>query len=268
LKTLVLPVYSLWRREIVRFVRQRSRVFGSLLQPLGFWLVLGAGFGRSFRPPGAEGSLGDAASYLAYAFPGTLIMIVLFTAIFSTISVIEDRREGFLQGVLVAPVPRSVVVLGKVLGGTTLAVLQALLFLALAPLVGFSIPAASVIGIVGLLAVAGFALTSLGFVIAWRMDSIAGFHAIMNMLLLPMWLLSGAVFPASGAATVMRWVMAANPLSYTVSALRHFFGEVRPAAGASHPHLGVAIAINVAFALVVFAVATLAARSRAVVDPT
>src|ERR1700748_3193035 len=128
---LILPAFTLWWRECVRFYRQRSRVVGVLASPLVFWLVIGSGFGTSFRG-------GDSAGqhYLDYFYPGALIMIVLFTSIFTMMSVIEDRKEGFLLSVLVAPVPRTSIVLGKVLGGTTLAAVQGLVFLAFAPLVG------------------------------------------------------------------------------------------------------------------------------------
>src|SRR5690606_11586130 len=125
---MVLAAASLWQREIVRFLRDRSRVFSSIGQPLIFWLLFAGALRDSFRP----GNL----SYGEYFFVGTLAMIVLFTAIFSTVTVIEDRKEGFLQAVLVAPVPRSAVALGKISGGATLALGHALVFLLLAPLAG------------------------------------------------------------------------------------------------------------------------------------
>src|SRR5579862_6190307 len=162
---LLLPAVSLARRELVRFLRQRHRIIGALATPIVFWLLIGAGMGRSFH---AEG-LPAGGNYLQYFFPGTVLMILLFTAIFSTISIIEDRREGFLQSVLVAPVSRMAIVLGKVLGGTVLAFGQGLIFLALAPLVGMHLT----VGGFGLSAlmmlVMSFSLTGLGFIIAWRM---------------------------------------------------------------------------------------------------
>ncbi len=109
---MALPAFTLWWRELVRFYRQRSRVIGVIASPLVFWVVLGSGFGSSFRSGSAQGQ----QHYLDYFYPGTLIMIVLFTSIFTMMSVIEDRKEGFLLSVLVAPVPRSAIVLGKVLG--------------------------------------------------------------------------------------------------------------------------------------------------------
>src|ERR1700675_1289748 len=126
----LLPAFTLWWREIVRFYRQRARVVGVIASPLLFWVVIGSGFGTSFR----SGSAAGQQHYLNYFYPGVLVMIVLFTAIFTMMSVIEDRNEGFLLSVMVAPVPRAAIVLGKVLGGTTLAALQGLAFLVFAPL--------------------------------------------------------------------------------------------------------------------------------------
>ncbi|MBS0267252.1 MAG: ABC transporter permease, partial [Planctomycetes bacterium] len=131
-----LAVWALAIRELVRFFRQRSRLIGAVAQPILFWVLFGAGLHGSFAPPAwAPASM----TFQEYFYPGVAVMIVLFTAIFSTISIIEDRREGFLQGVLVAPISRLAIVLGKLCGGSALAVLQAGLFLGLAPFLGFSI---------------------------------------------------------------------------------------------------------------------------------
>ena len=118
---------ALWLREITKFLRDRSRLVGALIQPLGFWVLLGLGFYGTFQMPGA-----DDVGYLEYLYPGIIALILLFTAIFSTISVVQERQEGFLQATLVAPVPRLTIVLGLVSGGTTLAVAEAVLFLLLA----------------------------------------------------------------------------------------------------------------------------------------
>src|ERR1041385_5710766 len=213
---LLLPALSLCRRELVRFRRQRHRIIGALVTPLVFWLFIGGGMGRSI----SFGQSNAPESYIRFFFPGTLVMILLFTAIFSTISIIEDRREGFLQSVLVAPVSRSAIVMGKVLGGTVLASGQGLLFLLLAPLVGFHLHPISFLLAVILMVIVSFALTGLGFCIAWRMSSTQGFHAIMNLFLMPMWFLSGALFPAEKAWVGIRWLMAANPLTYGLSGIR------------------------------------------------
>ena len=212
----MLPAFTLWWREVVRFYRQRARVAGVILSPLLFWVVIGSGFGTSFRA-------GDGAGqqhYLDYFFPGALVMIILFTSIFTMMSVIEDRNEGFLLSVLVAPVPRSAIVLGKVLGGTTLSTIQGLIFLVFAPLVGVHLTFGSFGLIVLTVFLVSFALTALGFAIAWPMDSTQSFHAIINLFLIPLWLLSGALFPLSGASGWMRALMHINPLTYGVEALR------------------------------------------------
>jgi ABC-2 type transport system permease protein len=214
---IVLPAFTLWWRELVRFYRQRARVVGVIASPLLFWLVIGSGFGSSFR----SGTAAGQQHYLEYFYPGVLIMIVLFTAIFTMMSVIEDRKEGFLLSVMAAPVPRSAIVLGKVLGGTTLAAVQGIVCLVFAPFVGIHLTIESVVLSAFVIFVVAFSLTALGFVIAWPMDSTAAFHAIINLFLIPLWLLSGAMFPLSGASSWLRAIMWLNPLTYGVDALRH-----------------------------------------------
>jgi len=249
-----LPVVALWRREIVRFARQRSRVSGAFAQPLVFWLLLGGGLNASFRPAGAA----PGTNYVEYFYPGTIALVLLFTAIFATISTVEDRREGFLQGVLVAPVPRWAIVLGQALGGTSLAVLQGLLFLLLAPLLGISLSLLSVVSMTVVMLIVALSLTSLGLIIAWRMESTQGFHAIMNLILLPIWLLSGAFFPATGAPAPLRWLMTINPLTYGMTALRRCLYLAKPAAAGALPALGPSLVISVVFCVVAF---TFAVRS-------
>src|SRR3984893_2981643 len=214
---LLLPAFTLWWREIVRFYRQPTRVVGVLASPLLFWLVIGSGFGTSFRSGGGQGQ----QHYRDYFYPGALIMIVLFTSIFAMMSLIEDRKEGFLLSVMVAPVPRAAIVLGKVLGGTTLSAIQGLIFLAFAPFVGVHLGFIDFLLVVFVVFLVSFALTSLGFAIAWPMDSTQAFHAIINLFLIPLWLLSGALFPLSGASGWLRLLMRLNPLTYGVEALRN-----------------------------------------------
>jgi ABC-2 type transport system permease protein len=210
-----LAASTLCRREWVRFIRQRNRVFGAIGQPILFWILFSAGLGPTFRLGGAAaGQVG----YREYFFPGTLVLILLFTAIFTTISIIEDRREGFLQSVLVAPIPRWSMVLGKLLGGALIALAQGLFFLALAPTLGLRLGWGSAAAIVVFLFMLSFALTALGFVLAWRMDSTQGFHAVMSVFLMPMWLLSGAFFPAESG--LLGWIVRLNPLTYGVAGLR------------------------------------------------
>ncbi|MGH6680245.1 MAG: ABC transporter permease, partial [Bradyrhizobium sp.] len=202
-----LQIATLWWREITRFRRQRSRVIGAFLQPLVFWLLLGAGLKASFKPSGMPGHV----NYVEYFYPGVIVLVLLFTAIFATISTVEDRKEGFLQGVLVAPTSRTTVVFGQALGGATLALVQGVIFLILAPLAGIGLSAAAIGLAAGMMALIAFSLTSIGLIIAWKIESTQGFHAIMNLILIPIWLLSGAFFPTTGVPSWLAWVMRVNP---------------------------------------------------------
>src|SRR3954463_1014575 len=249
----LLPAFTLWLREIVRFYRQRSRVVGVIASPILFWVAIGSGFGTSFRS-GANGN----QNYLQYFYPGALIMIVLFTSIFTMMSVIEDRKEGFLLSVMVAPVSRSAIVLGKVLGGATLSTVQGLIFLVFAPLVGIHIGFGSYVLVAITVFLVSFALTALGFAIAWPMDSNQAFHAIINLFLIPLWLLSGALFPLSGASGWMRILMRLNPLTYGVEALRML---LYPASPEVFP-LSASLATLVLFTLVMFGLAFVMVNRR------
>ncbi len=240
-----LPAATLWKRELVRFARDRHRLFGAILQPVVFWLMLGIGMSASFAPAGLAGTM----SYLEYIYPGTLLMVLLFTAIFSTISVVEDRREGFMQSVLVAPVSRTGVVLGKVLGGATLAVLEGMVFLLFVYQLDIPVSPVSLAATVAFLFLVGLSLTGLGFAIAWRMGSTAGFHAIMNLFLLPMWALSGALFPLSGVPGWLGWVMRLNPLTYGVAGVRHALYMEAPESTGLIPPLEVCLLVTCLFVL-------------------
>lgn len=254
-----LATRTLWQREMVRFFRSRNRVTGSLVQPVLFWLLFGWGLRGSFHPSGLVGS--DAMGSLEYLFPGTVVMIVLFTAIFANFSIIEDRREGFLQSVLVSPAPRLAIVLGKVLGGATVAAAEALLFLVLAPFAGIPL------GILGILLGAlvivllSVALAALGYALAWRTDSTQGFHATMMLFLIPMWLLSGAFFPTDGVPSVMAWIMRFNPLTYGVHALRRalYLGTLPIG---EHVLLAISLVLTAAFAAAMVAVALAVTNRR------
>ena len=236
-----LSVATLWSREIRGFYRQRSRVIGGLATPLMFWLLLGSGFANSLRASADTGS-----GSLQFFFPGMVTLVVLFTAIFSNISIIEDRREGFLLSVLVAPVSRMALVLGKILGATTIGFLQGLMFLPFALLLGISVEISTLPAMLAAILLTSFGLTALGFCFAWWINSVQGFHSVMNVVLMPLWLLSGAVFPAEGAARWMQWLMVVNPLSYGVTAMRRLFSPGEAVSGAP---LGVCFAVILGFSV-------------------
>jgi ABC-2 type transport system permease protein len=198
----VLPAATLWQRELVRFWRQKSRVMGVVASPLVFWLFLGYG-----------------SNDLAKFYSGALVLTVMFSSIFSTISIIEDRREGFLLSMLVSPAPRTSLVLGKIFGSATLAWIQGMLFLLFAPLAGFHPGLGELLALAIYIFLIAFTLTAFGFTMAWKMESTAGFHAIMNLVLFPMWIVSGAVFPMATAHGWIKWLMWINPMTYCVSLL-------------------------------------------------
>ena len=202
-----LPAATLWQREMLRFWRQKSRVMTVVASPLIFWLLIGYGSG-------------DVARY----YSGTLVLTVMFSAIFSTISIIEDRREGFLLSMLVSPAPRTSLVLGKILGAATLGWIQGLMLLVFAPLAGVNIGPVQVLWVVAAMFLIYFALTGLGFAIAWKMDSTAAFHGIMMLLLVPMWMVSGALFPMATAHGWVKAIMWINPMTYSVSLLNYTLG--------------------------------------------
>ena len=237
-----LPAATLWQRELVRFWRQKSRVLGVVASPLVFWLLIGYG-----------------SNDLARFYAGALVLTVMFSAIFSTISIIEDRREGFLLSMLVSPAPRTSMVLGKILGAATLAWIQGLIFLAFAPLAGVSVGAVELIPIAASIFLISFTLTGLGFVIAWKMDSTSGFHAIMNLLLVPMWMVSGSLFPMATAHGWIKAIMWVNPLTYSIALLNHTLRLPN-----AEPGLIESLAVTAAFGMVLLmACGMLAAQKSA-----
>ena len=247
-------------RDLRRFFRQPSRVVGSLAQPLILWLVLGAGLSGSFRPAGA----GDVG-YLQYFYPGIVVLTMLFTAIFSTISVIDDRHHGFLQAVLAAPTSRASLVLGKTLGGVAIASLQAGALLLLAPLAGFSLGQMNWPLLVTVLVLGAVGFTALGFAMAWWIDSSQGYHAVMSVALIPLWMLSGAMFPPTGSSRWLAALTALDPMTYVVSAVRRgFHGTALPLGLIpARSSLLADLAIVAGFALVALAGAVALCRRRA-----
>lgn len=211
-------ISALWQRDMLHLVREKSRWIGIVAQPLIFWALLGTGLGGLGTP--AAGT-----TYLGWFFPGILAMVVLFTAVFATMSVIDDRQHGFLQQVMVVPTSRAALVIGKLAGVVTTAVLQVLLCLPFAPLAGISLLAIDPLALAAALVLGCAAIASLNFVLAWLVDSTAAYHGIMAIFLLPAWVLSGAMFPVGeGAPFWMQVLATVNPMAYLVDALRHALG--------------------------------------------
>ena len=231
-------------RELVRFFRQPHRVVGSLAQPLIIWIFLGSGFSSSFQAPGLEG-----VSYLEYFYPGILLMLILFSGIFSTITVIEDRNQGLLQAVLTAPIPRLAIVMGKIVGALIIALLQTAVLLVVAPFLGLSLSFGAVLLLIVGLIITALGFTALGFLIAWNMESTAGFHAIMSLFLMPLWMLSGALFPLESSPGWLQTVMIINPVTHALKLIRLPFYETPSALLASSDYL-LALAIASIWAIV------------------
>lgn len=212
-------VYIIWVREFKRFWRDRARRLGGFAQPIMYLALLGVGMQSAFKVFG-----GGDVPYIKFMFPGILGLTVLFTSVFSAISIIWDREFGFLKEVLVSPVPRSSVALGKIVGGSTTALIQGAIFLILAftPWVyGFSLDTLwKVLAVMPLIILMSLSLTSLGVAVAARMTSMEGFPIIMNFLLMPMFFLSGAFFPLQGLPRWMDVLTKIDPLTYGVDALR------------------------------------------------
>ena len=220
-------VAALLSREARRAVRQPARFVGTLAAPIILWLVLGAGLSRLGGVGDADGTLG----YGAFLLPGIASMAVLFTAIFASISLIEDRQAGFLRAVLVGPVALPAVVIAKVVATTVLAMAQGALIIAAAPMVGLEAGVLDLVFAVVLLGAIAAGMSGVSLAFAWRVESSQAYHSVMNLVLMPLWLLSGSVFSQDTAAGWMGWVVRLNPLSYPTAALRDTLAGVGASPG-------------------------------------
>jgi ABC-2 type transport system permease protein len=210
-------IYTVWLREVKKYFRQRERLISSLAQPIFFFLVFGLGLGPSFN-------LGLGISYTEFLAPGIIAMSLLFTSLFSGVSVIWDREFGFLKEMLVAPVSRVSIVIGRSIGGATTALIQGTIILALAAvLLGAKISLMSAIILLPIMAVISVGFVSLGITIASLMESIEGFQLIMNFLVLPMFFLSGALFPLNNLPGAFKAVVYIDPMTYGVEIMRFVY---------------------------------------------
>ena len=207
-------IYIMWLREVKRFFRSRSRILGSLGQPLLFLLALGYGLGSVFKAAGQ-------GNYIEFLAPGVIGMSIIFSSIFNGIQVIWDRQFGFLKETMVAPVSRVAIMLGRALGGATTAALQGCIVLVITLFVGFHpfswglvVPAILVMLLISTL------FSSLGIMIASLLSDMQGFQLIMNFLVMPLFFLSGAIFPLQDAPSVLQWIARFDPLSYGIDAMR------------------------------------------------
>jgi ABC-2 type transport system permease protein len=214
-------VYIIWYRDVIRFWRDRVRLLMSFAQPILYLAIFGVGLSATLGRSGSIGrGLPASFSYIQFMYPGVLGMAVLFTAIFSAMSVVWDREFGFLREILVAPISRSAVAIGKTLGGATQAALQGVVMLVFAPFVGVHLTVVSVVEAIPLLFLLAFALTSFGVAISARLKTMQGFQVVMNFLMMPMFFLSGALFPLSGLPGWMTVLTRFDPVAYGLAPIR------------------------------------------------
>ena len=231
-------IYILWLRQLKRYFRSKSRMIGSLGQPLLFLVSLGFGLSSVFAAAGN-------GNYIQFLSPGIISMSILFTAIFSGIEVIWDRQFGFLKETLVAPVSRTTIMFGRTLGGATVASFQGVIVLVLAFFVGFRPDMADILPGFAFMILIALVFTALGTAIASMLEDMQGFQLIMNFVVMPVFFLSGALFPLNNAPAALRWVAIFDPLTYGVDGLRAVFTGMSQFSG--WLDAGVLVAIAVVF---------------------
>jgi len=212
-------IYIIWLRDMLRYWRNRVRLISSVAMPLLWLVIFGSGMKGSLSFAGAEMATANF-DYLTFLFPGVIGMTVLFTSVFSAISIVTDREFGFLKEILVAPISRTAIALGKITSGSTTAVIQGLIILAIAPLVGIKLSLTLVLALIPAIFLVAFALSSLGLLIASRIKSTEGFPMVMNFIMMPMFFLSGAMFPLVNLPAWMSFVAKINPASYAIDMFR------------------------------------------------
>ncbi len=214
-------IYIVWYRDLLRYWRDRVRAIVGLAQPLLFLVVFGAGLGSSLGGSfGGSDAAGGGLSYAQFVYPGVIGMAVLFSAIFGAMSIVWDREFGFLKEILVAPIDRSAVAIGKALGGATQAMIQGVILLVLAPVIGVTLDVGTVLLLLPFLFILAFALSAMGVALASRMKSMQGFQIVMNFLMMPMFFLSGSLFPLTGVPDWMAVLGRLDPVTYGMDPIR------------------------------------------------
>jgi len=216
LKKELAGIYTVWLRDLKRYLRDRPRMIGSFAQPILFLFVLGTGIASSFSVFGG----GGGEEFLEFMFPGIIGMTVLFTSFFSAMSIVWDREFGFLKEILVAPISRTSIVVGKLLGGSTIAMIQGSIILMLSPLLGIPISFLIFFRVFGVIFLMAMVISGMGIMLASVIKTMQAFQVITNFLLMPMFFLSGALFPLNRTVEWMNVVSRANPLSYGIDAMR------------------------------------------------
>jgi ABC-2 type transport system permease protein len=249
------PVYVICLREFIKFFREKSRLLGTLARPVLWLFVVGNGMSSLIRPQ-------TGFSYLQFIFPGMIGMTILFSSIFSSISIVWDREFGFMKEMLVAPISRLSIVIGKAISGTFISVAQAIIILVLIPFLGIQISLMQFIEVVAVAVLVSFCITSLGILIAARLTSFDGFNIIMNFLVMPMLFLSGAMYPVTNMPPALRQLTQINPLTYGIDAFKHvLLRNGTPPLGPEFP-LILDLSVVTAISLVMITLAALSFRQK------
>jgi len=220
----VQPIITIWQREVIRYTRDKARIISTLIQPLMFLAIFGTGFRQTL----AQGNFG--VDFIQFMYPGIIAMTVMGVAFFSTISTVWDREFGFLKEILVAPVSRTAIAIGKTLGATTIAALQGLILLILAPFIGITIHLSTILKLFLFILLLAFAISGMGLLISSLMETTESFGLLIQMFVFPMFFLSGAFFPLNAVPKWMSVLSDINPLTYGVDALRKIIlnGQIAP----------------------------------------
>jgi len=249
------PIYVICLREFIKFFREKSRLLGTLARPVLWLFVVGNGMSSLIAPQAGF-------SYLQFIFPGMIGMTILFASIFSSISIVWDREFGFMKEMLVAPISRLSIVVGKAISGTAISAAQAVIILVLVPLLGFRLTALQFIEVTALSVLLSFCITSLGILIAARLTSFDGFNIIMNFLVMPMFFLSGAMYPVTSMPVALRQLTHINPLTYGIDSLKHvLLANATPPMGPEFP-LALDIAVVTVLSAVLLTLAALSFRKK------
>lgn len=249
-KNELMGIYAVWLREFKRFYREKGRLAASIVRPLLWLLILGLGIGGSMKLADID------IDYFPFLTPGIIGMSILFTSLFSGVSIIWDREFGFLKEMLVAPISRVSIVIGKALGGATASLLQSLIIILFAFILGVHLSLISMIIMLPLIVVISIGFVSMGIIIASMMDTMEGFSVIMNFIVMPMFLLSGAIFPINNLPEGISWIIFLNPMTYGVDALRYI------AIGVSSINIAISLGIMLAFSTLMSFIAAFAFSRR------
>ncbi len=249
------PIYVICMREFIKFFREKSRLLGTLARPVLWLFVVGNGMSALIRPQAGF-------SYLHFIFPGMIGMTILFASIFSSISIVWDREFGFMKEMLVSPISRLSIVVGKAVSGTAISAAQAVIILVLVPFLGIRLTAGEFLAVTGLSLLVSFCITSLGILIAARLTSFDGFNIIMNFLVMPMFFLSGAMYPVTSMPPALRELTHINPLTYGVDSFKHvLLGNASPPMGPEFP-LALDLAVVIAVSALMLTLAALSFRKK------